>query len=340
MYTIGIRREDKNLWERRVPIVPDHVERLVKEYGATVFIQPSTKRVITDEKYVQAGATLAEDLSKADIILGVKEVPIEKLIPEKTYLFFSHTHKGQIHNMPLLQQIIEKRIRLIDYELMTDEKKKRLVLFSKFAGYAGTIDGLHALGHRLLALGYGSPFLSIGMSFMYRCVADARLDVTRSGQVILDDGLPKALGPMVFVITGDGNVSRGALHILKCLPHEWIEPDKLKSFAESKDFDPHKVYLCQVTAKDYIVKKDGGVFKSEDYKENPDKYESIFHKKIAPYCTMLINGIFWDSRYPQLITKTQIKQLAETKNLRLLSVADISCDINVIYTQTPKENQV
>ena len=105
---IGIRREGKNRWERRVPLCPDQVERLVKELGVTVYIQPSTKRVIPNEKYVEAGAIVQEDLSSADIIMGVKEVPVKDLIPEKTYMFFSHTHKGQPYNMIMLRNILEK----------------------------------------------------------------------------------------------------------------------------------------------------------------------------------------------------------------------------------------
>lgn len=114
---------------------------------------------------------------------GVKEVPIKELIPEKTHIFFSHTHKGQHYNMPLLKSVLDKNVHLIDYELLTDDSGRRLVQFSKFAGYAGIVDGLHVLGHRLLALGFGSPFLAIGMSYMYRCLADARLDVTRTGSI-------------------------------------------------------------------------------------------------------------------------------------------------------------
>lgn len=177
--SIGIRREAKNRWERRVPLLPDQVERLVHEQGVRVFIQPSTKRVIPDEKYSAAGAVVQEDLSIADVILGVKEVPIKDMIPSKTYMYFSHTHKGQPYNMRMLQSVMDKKIRLLDYELLTNESGSRIVQFSKFAGYAGMVDGLHSLGHRLLALGYGNPFLAIGMSYMYRCLADARLDVTR-----------------------------------------------------------------------------------------------------------------------------------------------------------------
>jgi alpha-aminoadipic semialdehyde synthase len=138
---IGIRREGKNRWERRVPLVPDQVERLITEIGAKVLIQPSTKRVIPDEKYKNVGAIVTNDLTDADIILGVKEVPLNELIPEKTFMFFSHTHKGQPYNMQLLKTIMEKKIRLLDYELLTDDKGTRLVQFSRFAGYAGMVDG-------------------------------------------------------------------------------------------------------------------------------------------------------------------------------------------------------
>ncbi|TPX35462.1 hypothetical protein SmJEL517_g02078 [Synchytrium microbalum] len=326
--TLGIRREDKNRWERRVGLLPDHVERIIKELGATVLVQPSTRRVIPDEKYQQAGAIITNDLSKADIILAVKEVPIDLLMDNKTYMFFSHTHKAQKYNMPMLKKILEKQIRLIDYELMTDENKKRLVQFSKFAGYAGMIDGLHGLAHRLLCLGYGTPFLSMGMSYMYRNLSDARLDVTRSGMVIADDGLQPEMGPMTFVFTGDGQVARGALHVFKCLPHEWVSPNDLKSLWETKGFNNHKVYACQLKVSDWVVRKDGGKFERSRYNEHPDEFMSVFHEKIAPYTRMLINGIYWDPRFPRLLTNEQARDLALEGRLPLLTIADISCDIN------------
>ncbi|KAJ3328333.1 hypothetical protein HDU76_010155, partial [Blyttiomyces sp. JEL0837] len=325
--SLGIRREDKNRWERRVPLVPDHVERLVKELGVKVIVQPSMKRVIPDEKFQQAGAIIQEDLSEADIIVGVKEVPMDRLVPDKTYFFFSHTYKGQTYNMPLLKNILDKRIRLIDYELMKDDNARRLVLFSRFAGYAGFMDGANGLGHRLLALGYGGPFLACGLSYMYRCLADARLDMTRTGQVIMDDGLPRQFGPMIFVFTGKGNVTKGALHVFKCLPHTWVKAGDLKKLVEDKNFDNHKVYGCQVEMEDYIVKKDGGPFSREEYLAHPERFTSVFHEKIAPYATMIVNGIFWDERYPRLLTKEQTRKLAKENRLRLLQVADISCDI-------------
>ncbi|ORY48201.1 hypothetical protein BCR33DRAFT_757622 [Rhizoclosmatium globosum] len=314
--TLGIRREDKNQWERRVPLLPDHVERLVQDLGATVLVQPSMKRVVPDDKFEEAGAVLQEDLSSADIIVGVKEVPINDLIPDKTYLFFSHTYKGQKYNMPMLKAIMDKKIRLIDYELM--KTRKESVCF---------LDGLNGLGHKLLSQGYGSPFLACGLSYMYRCLADARLDLVRTGQVIMDDGLPRQFGPMVFVFTGNGNVTKGALKMFKCLPHEWVKPQDLPALLANKDYDNKKVYGVRVDMQDYIVRKDGGAFSRQEYLSNPELYESVFHERIAPYASFISNGIFWDERYPRLLTKEQAKELAVQGRLRLLQLADISCDI-------------
>jgi alpha-aminoadipic semialdehyde synthase len=255
-------------------------------------------------------------------------VPLPDLIPNKTYMFFSHTHKGQPYNMGLLKTVMDKKIRLLDYELLTEANGKRLVQFSRFAGYAGMVDGLHSLGHRLLARGYGNPFLAIGMSFMYRCVADARLDITRTGMVLMDEGLPRALGPMIFVITGNGNVSKGAHHVFKCLPHETVKADDLAKLVENKDFDNRKIYFCQVTAKDYIVDKNGN-YDEADYLAHPEKYTSNFHEKIAPYATFILNGIFWTKKFPRMMTIAQTEKLAKENRLRLMTLADVSCDINV-----------
>jgi alpha-aminoadipic semialdehyde synthase len=145
--------------------------------------------------------------------------------------------------------------------------------------------------------------------------------------VIADDGLPKSLGPMIFVIVGNGNVAKGALHIFKCLPHEWVQPEDLARLAESKDFNNHKVYLCQVSSKDYAVDKDGNYIEDRYY-ENPEEYRSVFHEKIAPYASFILNGIFWTDKYPRLMTIAQTKELQQQGRLRLMTLADVSCDIN------------
>lgn len=156
--TIAIRREDQSVWERRAPLAPSNVRRLVRA-GVKVLVQPSNRRAYPAQSYLAAGALLQEDISDASVIFGVKQVPIDQLIPNKTYCFFSHTIKAQETNMPLLDAILEKNIRLLDYEKLTDNNGQRVVAFGKYAGVAGMVNILHGLGLRLLALGHHTPFM-------------------------------------------------------------------------------------------------------------------------------------------------------------------------------------
>ncbi|KAF8982576.1 hypothetical protein BGZ46_001041 [Entomortierella lignicola] len=329
--SIAIRREGKNRWERRAALTPEAVEKLIKETGIKVYVQPSTKRIFSDDKYRAAGATVQEDLSPADVILGIKEVPVKDLIPGKTYVYFSHTHKGQKYNMPLLQDVLDKKIRLIDYELMTNEQKQRLVLFGRHAGYAGMIDGVHGLGQRLLGLGYSSPFLHVGMAHNYKTLASAKLALQSLGNTIMDEGTPKEFGPMTFTFTGSGNVSKGAQDVFKSLPCEFVDPKDLPKIAASKNSRLDRVYAAEINIEDHIRHKTKNVFTSaEEYYANPEQFTSIFHKEIAPHSTMIINGAYWDERYPRLMTTEQLKAIQSdpANKFRMLSIADISCDIN------------
>jgi alpha-aminoadipic semialdehyde synthase len=178
-----------------------------------VIVQPSTLRTFADSMYEQAGAEIAEDLSQCSTILAVKEVPIELLHEDRTYVFFSHTLKAQHYNMPLLDALLEKKIRLIDYESIVDDNGSRLVRFGKFAGFAGMIDTLHAMGDRLLAKQHSTPFLHVGMSYVYSSVAAAKQAVKAAGEEIASFGLPAEFAPMTFVFTSKGNVSQGALEV-------------------------------------------------------------------------------------------------------------------------------
>ncbi|KAJ2546874.1 hypothetical protein EV175_005439 [Coemansia sp. RSA 1933] len=329
---IGIRREDKNRWERRVALTPAHIDRLIKETGARVLVQPSNTRIFNNASFEKAGAVIEEDLGKADIILGIKEVPIAKMIPGKTYVVFSHTHKGQAYNMAALQAFLDKKIRLMDYELMVDPAtKKRLVLFGKHAGYAGMIDGLHGLGQRLLALGYNSPFINMGQAHVYPNLECVHTKLHHVADIIADQGLPEAFAPMVFTFTGAGNVTQGARAIFDNLPHQNVTVDELPAIARDRYNDRYRTRLLalQVGAQDYVERIGGGKYDRSEYREHPNRYRSAFARKIAPYTTMLVNGIYWESKYPRLMTTSDladIQRQREMKN-RMLAIADISCDI-------------
>lgn len=147
--TIGIRREDKNEWERRVPLVPGDVLELGDKYGIKTIIQPSKIRIFSDEEYRKVGAEINENLKPADAIFAIKEIPPQVLEHGKTYLFFSHTIKGQPYNMTMLKRLMELECNLIDYELIVGRKDNRLITFSRYAGFAGLIETLHAFGRKM-----------------------------------------------------------------------------------------------------------------------------------------------------------------------------------------------
>nr|XP_023029105.1 alpha-aminoadipic semialdehyde synthase, mitochondrial isoform X2 [Leptinotarsa decemlineata] len=335
--TIAIRREDQSVWERRAPFAPSHVRKLVKR-GVKVIVQPSNRRAYPMQAYINAGATVQEDISEATVIFGVKQVPIDQLIPDKTYCIFSHTIKAQESNLPLLDAILEKRIRLIDYEKLMNEKGTRVVAFGKMAGIAGTVNILHGMGLRLLALGHHTPFMHIGPAHNYRNSSMARQAVRDAGYEIALGLMPKSIGPLTFVFTGSGNVSQGSQEVFQELPHEYVSPELLKKVAEHGSLN--KVYGCEVRRRHYLERADGGGFDPVEYEEHPERYISTFNKKIAPYASVLVNGIYWAVNSPKLLTIPDAKHLlrpAHTPWLptsvgapalphRMLAICDISAD--------------
>lgn len=240
--TLAIRREDASIWERRAPLGPSHVRKLTRR-GIRVLVQPSNRRAYPLQAYVNAGAVIQEDISSASVIIGVKQVPIDSLIPDKTYCFFSHTIKAQEDNMPLLDAILERNIRLIDYEKMVNANNERVVAFGKYAGIAGIINILHGLGLRLLALGHHTPFMHIGPAHNYRNSGMARQAVRDCGYEIALGMMPRSIGPLTFVFTGSGNVSQGAQEIFQELPYEYVEPKDLPQVRMAVFIFLEKIYL-------------------------------------------------------------------------------------------------
>ncbi|KAJ1649715.1 hypothetical protein IWQ61_009285 [Dispira simplex] len=328
--TLGIRREDKNRWERRVALIPSDIQTLIQETKARVLVQPSQQRIYPDQAFREVGAIVQEDLGAADVIFGIKEIPPQLLLPDKTYILFSHTHKGQTYNQPTLQTVLNKRIRLIDYELITDDQGKRTVLFGRQAGWAGAVDSLHGLGQRLLAKGFHTPLLYTGMAHTYRDMAAVRTALQAMGEVIQRDGLPRELGPMTFVIAGSGNVSKGVWDILSLLPHRVVSASELSRLTQQSNFDNHVIYLTQLRPEDYLVHKHGGEVTRQAYHQHPQGFLSLFDIKIAPYTSVLVNATFWDGRQPRLLTKAHLRTLQANASLRyrMLSIAEIGCEIN------------
>ncbi|KAG0626105.1 hypothetical protein M758_2G102500 [Ceratodon purpureus] len=228
---VGVLKEQTSKWERRAPLSPHHCAKLLKTGVNRILIQPCSKRIYRDAIYKDSGCEITNDLSECGLILGVKQPKPETLLPDRSYAFFSHTHKAQPENMPLLDKVLEKRISLFDYELIRDSNV-RSVYFGQFAGYAGMIDGLRGLGEWLLSQGYSTPFLSIGSTYMYTSLSVAKQAVLAVGEELKSSGLPPEICPLVFVFTGTGNVSRGAQEILNLLPHEYVDPSRLHELTD------------------------------------------------------------------------------------------------------------
>lgn len=320
--TVGIRREDKNKWERRVPLTPDAVHRLV-DGGIPVVVQPSKLRIFTDDEYRRAGALLSDDLSSCALVLAVKEIPTELIHPQTAYVFFSHTMKGQVHNMPLLQHVIDVDATLIDYEPVVDPSGSRLVHFGRFAGIAGTIDGLWALGRRLQADGSHTPLLDISPAWRYSDLQDAKDAVSGVGERIRTEGFPD--GVLAIGVVGDGNVARGAHEVLDALGAVSVAPDHLRDPALHGP-GPEAIIRATFRESDTVARSDGGPFDLADYRAHPSDYQSVFAQYL-PDLSMIVNAIYWDEHAPRLVSRDDLRQRL-TPGSRLRVIADLSCDID------------
>ena len=338
---IGVRREDKNEWERRVPLVPDDVRWLKEKHGIGTIVQPSKIRIFSDDEYRRAGAEVSEDLGRAGVILAVKEIPAALFEKNKTYVFFSHTIKGQAYNMPMLQTMIDRQCNLIDYERVLDEKNRRLIFFGRYAGrkepaliffgryagLAGMLDTLHGYGQKLLARGLDTPFAKIRQAYQYDSLEQAKAEIAAIGSEIDEHGFPSELCPLMVGFAGYGNVSRGAQEIFDLLPHKILSAEAMLEMAENFSNDNLNLYKV-VFSEDDLVRPRQGRFDLQDYYDHPEKYESKFENYL-PLLTILVNCIYWTEKYPRLVSKRYLHDRTVLEsNLRLQVIGDISCDID------------
>jgi len=335
---IGMRREDKNRWERRAPLTPEDVQRLIATHGARFIVQPSTslpaprlaglpRRIYPDEAFARAGARIDEDLSPCDLVLGVKEMPISLFRRHSAYFFFSHTIKCQPFNMPMLKALLDRGCTLFDYELIADEQNRRKVFFGRHAGLAGMIDTLAALGQRLVVEGIPSPFAELRMAHEHSSLADAQAAVLEVGGKINAVGLDERIVPLIVGFTGYGNVSKGAQEILDLLPTHAIQPEELPDLRTRHDVDARHVYKVEFKEADMFMPRDPGAgFELQHYFQHPEQYASIFERH-APHLNVLINGIYWHEKVPRLVTKDFLKHLYTQGRPHLRVIGDISCDI-------------
>ncbi len=343
MHKIGIRYEDKYKMERRVALVPDHVKQLVDK-GVEVEVVRSEKRIFTDEEYAAVGAVLVDEVTDSDIVIGVKEMPVGYFKKDKTYIFFSHTIKGQAYNMPLLQNMIDSGASLIDYEKIEDDQGRRLIFFGRFAGLAGMINSLWSLGQRWQRMGIDTPFLKIEQTHHYNSLEEAKSVVEEVGRFIEETGLPESISPLVIGLTGYGNVSKGAQEILDLLPVEEIEPDQLATRLSENSLSNKVIYKTVFKEEDLSKPLDSSkAFDLQEYYNHPERFESQFEQYV-PHLTVLMNCMYWDARYPRIITKDYLEKLFKKGSPKLTVIGDVTCDpdgsIEALHKGTEIEDPV
>ncbi|MEA1785152.1 NAD(P)-dependent oxidoreductase [Arenibacter sp. GZD96] len=296
----GIIRERKNPPDRRVVLSPQACASIKTTYPkAEVYVEPSPIRVFKDNEYEALGIQVTTKMEDCDVLLGVKEVPVEALIPNKKYFFFSHTIKKQPYNRPLLQAVLHKRIQLYDHELITNTQGQRLVAFGRYAGIVGAYNGIRAYG-----LKYNQFVLP---------KAENLIDQ----QDLLEQLQAIRLPNLKILLTGKGRVGQGVTEMLNGMGLRKVSV----SHYLTQNFD-EPVY-CQIDASDYNVRKDGNKGSIEDFFTNPHEYKSDFFR-FAKSTDLYIAGHFYGDGAPYLFTKED----AQHPHFKIKVVADISCDIN------------
>ena len=298
MTRIGLIREGKTPADNRVALTPAQCKWIHKNAPHVKMIaQSSTARCFSDKEYLSAGVEIKDDLGDCDILLGIKEVPVEELIPNKTYLFFSHTKKKQPYNQKLLRAILDKKIRLVDYECLEHDDGQRIIGFGFFAGVVGAHNGIMAYGNR---------------TGLYKL---DRVYKQRSFRELIHNYFGLRLPNVKIVVAGSGRVAHGLLEIMNLMGIHEVEPDDylIRRFS-------YPVYT-QLKGADLYVNKKTGKYNRQDFHDHPQEYGC----KFLPYAAqtdILMNGVYWDKTVPRLFEKDDIR----ADDFIIKTIADVTDD--------------
>lgn len=316
MINIGLIRETKNPRDNRVAFTPAQCKWIRENFpNISITVQSSQDRCFSDREYNIAGIEVKDTVEHCDILFGIKEVAINELIPEKTYLFFSHTKKKQAYNQQLFQKILKNKITLIDYECMEHDDGQRILGFGFFAGVVGAHNGIMAYGNRTGAY---------SLERVYK---------QKSFRELIHKYFGLKLPPVKIAVTGSGRVAHGILEIMNLLEVIEVEPAAYLS----REF-PYPVFT-QLKGADLYQSKSNNTYNRDEFHENPSRYESRF----LPYTSqtdILMNGTYWDEGVPRLFEAEQVSQ----PGFRIQTIADITDDKNgsvpINLGDTPIEDPV
>lgn len=309
---IGIIKERKNPPDRRVVLSPKKCKEILKEYPQlAIKVESSDIRVFSDEDYIKQGIEVVNDVSDCDVLLGVKEVPIENLIPNKSYFFFSHTIKKQPYNRKLLKAILDKNIKLYDHETIVDKNNLRLVAFGRYAGIVGAYNGLRT---------YGLKTASFEMP---------KAEVLHNQQELIDEMKKVKLPNIKVVLTGKGRVGNGSKEMLEGMEMREVN---VNEFLNETFNEP---VFVQIDALDYNIRKDGFVKGFNDFFSHPGAYESNF-MRFAKKADLYIAGHFYGDGAPYIFSREDAKH----PDFKIKVVADISCDIDGPVASTLRASSI
>lgn len=312
MLYIGIIREGKKPYDKRVALSPQQCLEVKERFPEVDFIiEPSNHRCIPDQDYLDAGLNVSADLSLCSILLGIKEVPVDELLSDKTYLFFSHTIKKQPYNRKLLRTVLEKNIRLVDYETLVWENGGRVLGFGRFAGIVGTHEGFTA---------WGKKMGQFDLKPAYLCANYAEM-ISQYERI--------SMPPIRIALCGDGRVAHGCIEVLNKLKIKEVTPEEFLNEKFSQAIYVHLV------PEDFYAHKNGDQWDKADFYQNPESYVSSF-KPYAHKSDLMLNAIFWNERIPRFFSKEDMKG----RDFRIKVIADISCDINGSIPATLKDTTI
>jgi len=300
MLVIGLIREGKIPADNRVALTPAQCKFLCKHYSdIQIKVQTATNRCYTDHEYEQAGIEITDDLSDCSLILGIKEIPVDQLMPNKRYMFFSHTKKLQPSNQWLMRAMVEKQITLIDYECLEHRDGQRIIGFGFFAGIVGAHNGIMAYGNRT-----GAYQLD-------------RVHQVKDYRQLIHTYFGLKLPPIKIAVTGSGRVAHGIVEVMNLMDAQEVEPEDYIT----KEYD-YPVYV-QLKGSDLYRHKSTGKYSRDHFHENPVDYECLFNQYIE-HTSILMNGIYWNADMPRLFTMDELA----SKRFCIQTIADITDDKN------------
>lgn len=311
MLRIGVIKEGKIPIDRRVPITPKQASQINDEFDVQLVVQSSDIRCFADKDYQDQGVEVVQSIDNCDVILGVKEVPIDQLIPSKTHFFFSHTIKKQAYNRELLRAILNKKIRLVDWETLVNENENRIIAFGRWAGIVGAYNGLWTFGERYNLYHLRRAFECFDLEDLKNEFDKIKLPAIK------------------IAITGGGRVAKGAIEVLngvgirKVTPHDFL----FERFSEP--------VFTQLNSRDYVAHVDGQDFHRQEFFTHPERFENDF-LKFAKVTDLLIASAYWDPRAPVLFKREDV--LKDDFDIRV--VADITCDIEGSIPSTKQPSTI